>query len=254
MQRLIIAVLLSLSLFSCRSGKLQRKGVELGKADPTSAAAFRIDEAAFKQLRFKSDVDVVSAQFTRKVPLTLQLQKDEMIWGSISLGLELGRLKITPDSIQIMDRFNRKAYVGSWEELRRSTGLDVNFSLLQAVLTGGMPFPVEEGDAVQTEGGNWTVVQERDGKRFTSKIDPAEHKPFEVLGEDPKTQSTVALQYKSFVREKEQLLPALISMVLGGKTKASLEITHTRIEVMEEGLNFSFQIPSSYKIERLPGL
>lgn len=254
MQRILLAVVISLSLFSCKSGKLQRKGVELGRSDSTEVSAFRVDETEFKQLRFKSDVDVVSSQFTRKVPLTLQLQKDAVIWGSVSIGLELGRLKITPDSIQIMDRFNRRAYVGTWEELRRSTGLEVDFSLLQAVLTGGMPFPVEESDEIAVEEKNWKVVQERDGKRFTSKIDPTEHKPFEILGEDPGTQTSIALNYQRFVREKEQLLPSLISLVFSGKTKANLEITHTRIEVMEEGLNFSFQIPSSYKIERLPGL
>jgi hypothetical protein len=254
MQKLLIVLVLSTAFFSCKSGKLQRKSVELGKSDSTSIAGFQLDEVVFKQLRFKSDVDVVSAQFSRKVPLTLQLQKDQMIWGSISIGLELGRLKITPDSIQVMDRFNRRAYVGTWEELRKSTEMDLNFSLLQAVLTGGMPFPVESKDVLQAEGNSWTVIQERDEKRFRSKIDPTEHKPFEVLGEDPKTASTLSLHYKHFVREKDQLLPSLISLVLGGKNTASLEITHTRIEVLEEGLNFSFQIPSSYKIERLPGL
>ncbi|MDT4885773.1 hypothetical protein FQZ97_1220450 [compost metagenome] len=98
------------------------------------------------------------------------------------------------------------------------------------------------------------IRQERNGISFESRIDNSVHKLFEVTGEDPHSGSKLKLGFSRFITQKEQLIPSVISMLLSGRSTIGLEITHSRIELAEEGLSFSFSVPASYKTEPLPGI
>lgn len=253
----ILTVLLILIMASCRSGKLQKKGIDLGKTQADSTVLhsdFEVAEPRFTELRFKSEADISSAALSQKFPVTFHIRKDSIIWASVSIGLELGRAKITKDSLFFLDRFNRKAYIGTWEELSRASGFDLNYSLLQALLTGGMLFPAGEGDQVEPGSTVSQIRQVRNGVSFESRVDNSVNKLFEVTGEDPRNGSKLELGFSRFVTRNDQLIPSVISMLLTGKSNARLEITHSRIEFAEEGLSFSFSVPASYKTEPLPGI
>jgi len=253
----ILTALLILLMASCRSGKLQKKGVDLGKASADSTVVspdFTVAEPQFTEIRFKSEADISSAAVSQRFPVTFHIRKDSMIWASVSIGLELGRAKITRDSLIFLDRFNRKAYMGTWEELSRASGFELNYSLLQSLLTGGMLFPAEEGDQVEAGAGVSYLRQVRNGISFESRIDNSVHKLFEVRGEDPRSGSKLELGFSRFITQNEQLIPSVISMLLSGSSRARLEITHSRIEFAEGGLSFSFNVPENYKKEPLPGI
>jgi hypothetical protein len=244
---------------ACKSGKLQKKGVDLGKESSdslkVSPSEFRVDETSFNQVRFKSDVDIATKSFSQKFPITIHVEKDKVIWASISIGLEIGRAKITQDSLIFMDRFNRKAYVGTWEELSKTSDFDLNFNILQSMLVGDMLFPIESNDKVVVESVISSVLQKRANLDFESKIDNTVYKLFEVIGTDPKSKSQLNLSFKSFVNENSRMTPSVISMLLSGRTEAKLDIKHSRIEFLDAGgLSFAFSVPTNYKIEKLPGL
>lgn len=253
----IVTVLLVLLMASCRSGKLQKKGVDLGKTTADSAV-FTPDVSVtgpqFTELGLRSEARISSAALSQKFPVTFHIRKDSVIWASVSVGLELGRAKITKDSLIFLDRFNRKAYIGTWKELSGSSGFDLNYNLLQAVLTGGMLFSSEAEDVVEPGSSVSLIRQVRNGVSFESRIDNSVNKLFAVKGEDPRSGSKLELSFSRFIEQKEQLIPSVISMLLTGRSDARLEITHSRIELADEGLSFSFSVPSGYKTEPLPGL
>lgn len=256
----LLLILISVAVMaSCKSGKLQKKGVELGKETKDSsvvgAAAFRVDATEFNQMRFKSDVDIASKAFSQKFPITIHVEKDKVIWATISIGLEIGRAKITQDSLVFMDRFNRRAYMGTWDELSKASDFKLNFSTLQSMLVGDMIFPVEDSDEVVLGNATSSVLQKRVGLNFESKVDNSVYKLFEIQGDDPKTGAKLSLNFKSFVTESNRLVPSVISMLLSGKDNAKLDIKHSRIEFLDAGgLSFSFNVPANYKIVKLPGL
>ncbi len=253
----LLPLLLLVFMASCRSGKLQKKGVDLGKTPADSIAhsgVLTVAEPQFTELRFRSEANISSAAISQRFPVTFHIRKDSIIWASVSIGLELGRAKITKDSLIFLDRFNRKAYIGTWEELSRASGFDLNYNLLQALLTGGMLFPAEAEDTLEPGSAVTALRQVRNGISFESRIDNSVHKLFEVRGEDPGRGSKLELDFKRFINQNEQLIPSVISMVLTGRAPARLEITHSRIEFAEEGLSFSFSVPASYKTEPLPGI
>lgn len=254
---LVFATLIIFFLTSCRSNKLQKKGVDIGKANVDSTVTggkLVINELDFSQIRFKSDVDLSSKAISQKFPITIHIQKDAVIWASVSIGLEIGRAKITQDSLVFMDRFNRRAYMGTWNELSAASGFELSYNILQSMLIGDMPFPIESNDQINMGASVSSVLQERNGMVFDNKIDNTVQKLFEVKGKDPGSGSALDLSFKSFITENSRMLPSVISMILSGKTDAKLEVKHSRIEFVESGLSFSFSVPANYKIERLPGI
>lgn len=246
---------------SCKSGKLQKKGVDLGnsteepgKSTSITKAELEINRFDFSQIRFKSDVDLQSKAISQKFPITIHVQKDAVIWASVSIGLEIGRAKITKDSLVFLDRFNRKAYLGTWDELSYTTGFNLDYNTLQSLLIGDMLFEISDTDSIETSGSVSTVFQEREGLGFVSKIDNTVHRLFELGGKDPKSGATLLLNFKSFISENNRLVPSVISMLLSGNSDTKLDVKHSRIEFQDSGLSFAFTIPANYKIEKLPGL
>ena len=190
----------------------------------------------------------------QRFPVTFHIQKDSMIWASVSVGLEVGRAKITKDSLFFLDRFNRKAYIGTWEELSRASGFELNYGIVQSLLTGGMLFSPTADDRLSAEAGGSLLRQVRRGIVFESRIDNTAQKIFEVTGQDLSSDAKLTLHFSRFIAEREQLIPSVIRMVLTGKSNATLQITHSRIELDGQNLSFSFSIPGSYKVVPLPGI
>ncbi len=66
------------------------------------------------------------------------MQKDSVIWLSFSpaLGLEVARLKITPDSIKFMNRLDRVYFEGDYQLLNNFLQTTIDFDILQSLLIG----------------------------------------------------------------------------------------------------------------------
>lgn len=248
---LYFCIVLFISI-SCRSGKLQKKGVDLGKEEvpvgmEDSGKKLEVDNLDFKQLKFKSDVDISSKSFNQGFPMTIQIEKDKVIWASVSIMVEVARAKVTPDSLQILDRFNRKYYTGTWQDLRDAFQFDLSFEMLQALIVGNLIFNELPGDKKNIGDQVSVLLQERGNLSFETKVDNAFRKIFEVKGNNPKTQSELVLSFKSFIEKDKGMLPSLIEMKLSGDKKLDLVIAHTKVDFYDEGLNFSFNVPAGYK-------
>ncbi len=70
-----------------------------------------------------------------------RMEKDKMIWGSFKkFGFEAVRLKITPDSLWVLNRLQREAYVDGLDKIQTITGVPLTFQDLEQLLIGGSFF------------------------------------------------------------------------------------------------------------------
>lgn len=257
--RIYFSLILLVFFTSCKSGKLHKKGKDLAEVAPITGEgkgshSLNLKSLDFNEVKFKSDVNIKSKAISQGVPMTIHVKKDEVIWASVSIGLEIARAKITQDSLVFLDRFNRRAYIGTWEELSESANFELNFNILQSMLLGNMIFPILDNDKVVIEKEIASISQLRSGKDFESKINNIEGRLFEVKGYDPASKSSLEMSYKGFITEKQHLVPTLINLILKGQESAELSVKHTKVDFVESGLSFSFNVPSSYKILKLPGI
>ncbi|MDT8307930.1 MAG: DUF4292 domain-containing protein [Bacteroidales bacterium] len=91
----------------------------------------------FDALAVKIDVDVITKNTKESFSGNLRLQQDSAIWVSVrKFGFEGVRVLITPDSVKMINRLEKKYFIGAFESLNRLFDVNVNFLLLQALMTG----------------------------------------------------------------------------------------------------------------------
>jgi len=85
-------------------------------------------------------------------------RKDSIIYVTISkLGIEGGRLVLTPDSVKFLNHLSSNYYIGDYSLLEQWTGFKANFFLLQSLLIGE-ELPEYAKSFLQASYGNFTTI------------------------------------------------------------------------------------------------
>lgn len=150
--KLLIIALLGIGLFGCRGPR---------EVAPARAPLSTADMALMEIHSNHADFDWFSSRFSGSVvwegrthPLggTMRIRKDSAIYISVApiLGIEIARALITPDSVKLVNRLESTYYMGDLRILSTMFNADVDFYMLQALLTGN-DFPNFRKDAFQLE-------------------------------------------------------------------------------------------------------
>lgn len=117
-----------LAFSSCKTRKL------IGSASSQKEVAALFDKD-YNAKTFNSHLQINTKGISAKGDL--RIVKDQTIYLSLQafLGIEVARLKITPDSLVAVDRFNRRYFAESFSKLQDLTSKGVNFYTLQSLFT-----------------------------------------------------------------------------------------------------------------------
>jgi len=85
-------------------------------------------------------------------------RKDSIIYVNISkMGIEGGRLVLTPDSVKFLNHLNSTYYVGKYSILEQLVAMKMDFYLIQSLLTGE-ELPEKVKSVIQASYGNFTTI------------------------------------------------------------------------------------------------
>lgn len=186
----------------------------------------------------------------------LKVEKDNSLQISIQpmLGIEMFRIELTPDSIKLVDRMNKRYLVEGYTALKEKSKIDFNFYNLQALFTNQLFLPGEaalpanafkrfrweqtaEGYVLQTKdkmGLQYLFSADQDEKLFAAKI-------------TDNNDYTLQWDYTSFRAVDHQHFPMKMNGILHAKnTNNSITLNYSRVEV-NTPLNMQFTIPSGYE-------
>src|SRR6476660_8702296 len=108
-----ILLLMALALCSCKSSKVS-DGTPKGKPDKkdpsyllTKAAGTQID---FQWFSGKAKMDYDDGKKTQNFTANIRMRRDSVIWVAITslMGIEVARIMITRDSIDMLDRLHKE--------------------------------------------------------------------------------------------------------------------------------------------------
>lgn len=91
----------------------------------------------------------------------IRIRKDSLIWISLSgtlLNIEGYRIRITPDSIWILDKLEKSYGKFPYQKIEQFTGLPLSFSALQDLLTGNILYPGNEIQSIYALPGFLQIV------------------------------------------------------------------------------------------------
>jgi len=270
---LIFGLVISLSLFSCKSHKQAAAipSTETNAAAGNEVPAIKGPEgsnllgtipyqnlAGFKFLKGKIKLDYTDKENSHKVTASLRMAEDSLIWLSLTpgLGIEVARLLFTRDSLFFVDKINKSYFRLSYSQAAYVVGAPVSFEYMQAVILGNtLALPV---DSIAPDSGNGKGLQYRyftfNNPEVIQLLSPKIQRPTELLITllNPKTAVWVQFSEHTQVLNFSQPMPMHQEIVVekltnGEISKTTIGLHYHKIEPADASLAFPFEVPDGYR-------
>lgn len=185
--------------------------------------------------------------------LSLRIGKDSLIWVSVvpALGIEVARLRITPDSLFLVNRLNKTYFAGDYALIRENFKVDIDFAMVQAILLGNY-LPGEAGqEKVITEPPLQHIRRQQASLLIDQFLNLTDLKLKKIAIKDQQTNNTLQVDYAAFEDLEGTPFPRsariLVQQNNGSETKgANAALEYSRISINDPGLSFPFTIPEGY--------
>lgn len=139
MIKYFVLFLLVVSVTSCRT----TKKVVVKKEVPNITKVRLFNNINDNQLQYntlyakKMDISINRNGKKDNLKASLKIKRDTFIWMSVTapLGIEVGRVLLTPDSIKFIDSYNKKYFFSDYNYFINKFDLKLSFECIQKLLT-----------------------------------------------------------------------------------------------------------------------
>ncbi|MEQ8907656.1 MAG: DUF4292 domain-containing protein [Vicingaceae bacterium] len=262
-----ISVALSLLfLLACGSKeKASRKPLEGNNADYL-LKQMKANEFDFDTFSAKAEFSMQQDGKKNSFKANIRIKKDSLIWISITplLGIELGRVMITQDTVKVINRIAKEYFVGDFRYIENRFNIKPEYDLMQALLLGNsIQFVPDEKlkFGIDKEFYYLGNLKKRKAKKADEKpkkiekeedevvslwLDQNTFKVREFLLSDLSADRFLTGSYKGHTKVEEQWLPRELHFDIQSDDPALLDIEYSRV-YLNKSLNFAFNISSKYE-------
>ncbi len=201
------------------------------------------------------------------------MKQDSIIWISATYyRVEVARLLLTPDSVKILDRKEKKFYTGDFQVLNLNFQTDFNFYTLQDLILGNSSSlldgklrlrsnkqnyiintskkfkDVKEMKVTQIEEELIDVDEEGEDFRISYSLyyNPSNYRLQKLFAKETKNNKSIFVKYSNFKDFNGQLFPHEILYNVVSDKLMKLNITYMKVE-QEESLKYPFNVSSKYE-------
>jgi hypothetical protein len=141
MKQFVLALLtIALLEVSCKTVRQTKTRIE-GERTSTAEVLQKLQQPdiPYKWFFAKAKIQIVDSKNDNTLNAVIRMKKDSVIWISLNaiLGIEVSRILITPDSVKLIDKFNKRYYNRPFSYVQQITGMpQLSFSLLQKIIMG----------------------------------------------------------------------------------------------------------------------
>ncbi|GAA4330898.1 hypothetical protein GCM10023149_36410 [Mucilaginibacter gynuensis] len=211
-------------------------------------AAIRAKQVSFNTFSAKAKTDLNINGDSKDVTMTIRINRDKKIWVSITaiLGVEVARALITPDSIQIINKFQGLYIKKPFSYIYKFASSQINYNTLQALLVGNaIPETLNEGSSFEVVNNNTNMSGSL--KDLVYKL---------ILGPDLRvTQTSLTNQLAQqslqvtnnvFIQANDRAVPSQIDIASVVKSKKiQVNLRYSKVE-FDQQLEYPFSIPDRY--------
>ncbi len=200
----------------------------------------------YTQFSGKAKIDVTGPGLSQSLSAQIDILKDSVIGISLRvLGIEGARIKITPDSIQILNRLNQQYIPRKFSFIEENFSLPITFSDLQNLIIGNLIF---YQDATLTQGASddkYILFAQKDVYKNTVWLSP----DFNILRmfiEDLYNKRTLELTYGDLNKIEGRQFAFIRTLLIDAKDDFTANIAFTKI-TFEQPFDFPFSVNSKYE-------
>lgn len=212
-----------------------------------------VEEVNFDYFESKTKIRYETGDHKINGTASIRIKRDSIIWISLSpsLGIEVTRSIITPDTIIVVNRLDKEYYTFDFDDISQYFSFEIDFGLLQSILMAGLPTdPALADDISQT--GNYTKLSQKKGLLTIESYINNDLKKLEtVIIKQRYSQNQLTFKYSNFFPLSNMLYPKNCAVNLTydtpeGPSITSVDIQHNRAEISDKPLRFPFNIPDKY--------
>lgn len=280
MIRYLLLIFAVCCLFSCRSVK---KAV-VRKEVPAITEGKLLKNIDSQELEYRSlyckrlDVSLNVNGKNNNVKAVLKIKRDSFIWisATASLGIEVGRILLTPDSVKFVDTYHKKYFVSDYSYFYDKYGIKTGYECFQKLLTNVF-FNLESCNGNESKNKKFKFdktaeyyvlsnIQERAINRKLRKyfrkrqknkevalvlqqiyIDPEFFRPVKLILQDLDEDTGISATYSNFKNYEGKIFPEnLLFSLTFDDNKIKLGLRFTKLEFDGE-VRPNFRIPLKYK-------
>lgn len=212
----------------------------------------KIKDFDFDYMRIKSKVRFNDGGKDQKVSGYIQMKKDSIIWMTLSkTSVEGLRIVVTKDTLMMLDRLNKQYYTFNYPQLKERFNFDFDFDMLQSVITGNLYLQSTALPKPQKMDSLFIIKELIEGIAVENQVSRENNKLARVEVLDQQN-NKLTIAYDDFKEVGKQLIShhnkSNLSYAKDGVAyETELELTYTKVTVMEKPLKFSFRISPKYK-------
>lgn len=186
---------------------------------------------------------------------TVRIKHNEAIWISFTslLSMEVARLMITPERIQIINRLNRSYIDAPFDSIKSYMTAPIGFSELEQLLTGQSPtYSQETSSSVFSIDNGYQLIGTHGSLDYTMLFDQEVALLSNTIQDSSKHQS-LKIEYSKFESEaNKQKIPYKVDMMINSSDQAfNLSLDYASIQI-DESMETPFTIPENYKQISMP--
>jgi len=196
----------------------------------------------------KAKLQIVDSKNDNTLSAVIRMKKDSVIWVSLNalLGIEVSRILITPDSVKLIDRFNKRAYIKPFAYVQQITGMpQLSFSLLQSIILGNDKHMDFKNALIEQNDSNYQI---RTTENQIQNIIWVNALNF-TLAKKQLTNKVINQSYEMNYADYRLLADKLFSykrkIKLEAKETFTIAIEYQKV-TLEEPQKFNFTIPEKY--------
>jgi len=242
---MIVIVLVS----SCKSTKVISGGTVDEKLSAKSVIkAHYQNENNFKTLNGRVRIGYSDGESSQNVSVSLRMEKDKAIWMSAPLGIV--KAYITPDRVSFYNKLENEYFDGDFTYLSNLLGTEVDFSILQNLLTGQAIVDLrDEKYSINIAEDSYRLVPKLPGSlyKILFRIEPKNYKMNLQQLSQPLEKRLLQISYENYQNIDNEILPNEIKIKTFSKDKENnIELEFRHIE-LNGALNFPYTIPKGFK-------
>ena len=195
-----------------------------------------INTLKFDYFTAKAKLNYTNGDQKLSAVANLRIKYDSLIWISISpgLGIEVLRLKLTTDSVFLIDRIAHKYMKSSYGEFNHFYGINLNFKWIQAIMLGN-PLSSNKKLVINKENGR-ILYEQNDGPLFIR---------------NSAAKYEMVINYGDFTQLNERaLLPYYMKLVLTffeeEQPTKQIDINIKSANLPDKTLKFPFNVPAKF--------
>ncbi len=180
---------------------------------------------------------------------SLRIEKDKIIWLSLSKFITVGKLKITPDKVQYYNNIDNTYFDGDFSLLSTILGTEVNFKQVQNILLGEALYSLNNKDyQIQEDGDSYVFTPKENDERFNLFfwLDRSNFKAKKQEIRQNSGAKLLSLQFTNYEKVENTLFPKhLYILAKDNKKSSTIDIDYKSVK-FDLDLRYPFSIPEGY--------